>query len=530
MENKKTGRIGAFTGTIRFKVMLTLGVCVALMVTIGMMGLRGLARLSTDMGSMYTASTVPIEDLAAMQAAALKIRLQMRYIQALHEQDKAEELVVDIGNEQKKLDAAWHDYYPAKIATADERRLADQVAKVSANFRTQSDDIAAVLRSGNLDMAAFSIDELTETGDALSDAIGRDVALSAMQARQLAERGHATFDALRWTVLGAIGVGVLVATAASAWLLWAISTPLKAALGVAREIAEGRLGNAEAMSLHGEFAQLLDALQTMDRHLAGTVHTIKGSSDAIQCASIQIAEGSADLSSGARRQAESLEETAASLSELIMSVQRNADHVSQAAEFANATSLAADTSVAAVEQMRGTMGVISASSAKIVEITALIEGIAFQTNILALNAAVEAARAGEHGRGFAVVAGEVRSLAQRAASAAKEIKVLVRNSVESISGGTAHADQVAYAMGDVRHAIQRVVEINDSIFEASQAQRSGIGQVNEAVNRMDQVIRNNAAVVEQAAQAAFSLGEQVAAQRHAIAVFEVHSQANATTN
>ncbi|WP_052148626.1 methyl-accepting chemotaxis protein [Paraburkholderia sacchari] len=215
--------------------------------------------------------------------------------------------------------------------------------------------------------------------------------------------------------------------------------------------------------------------QTMDRHLAGTVHTIKGSSDAIQCASIQIAEGSADLSSGARRQAELLEETAASLSELIMSVQHNADHVRQAAELANATSLAADTSVMAVERMRGTMGVISASSAKIVEITAVIEGIAFQTNILALNAAVEAARAGEHGRGFAVVAGEVRSLAQRAASAAKEIKVLVRNSVESISGGAAHADQAAQAMGDVRRAVQSVVEINDGIFEASQAQRSAAG-------------------------------------------------------
>ncbi|USX04922.1 hypothetical protein [Paraburkholderia fungorum] len=156
-----------------------------------------------------------------------------------------------------------------KVATADERRLADRVAKVLAAFRTQSDDIAVVLRSGNLDMAAYSIDELTETGDALSDAIGRGVALSAMQARQLAERGNATFEALRWTVPGAIGLGIVVATTASAWLRWAIATSLKAALDVARQIAEGRLGNAEGMSLHGEFAQLVNALQTMDGHLPG---------------------------------------------------------------------------------------------------------------------------------------------------------------------------------------------------------------------------------------------------------------------
>lgn len=163
----------------------------ALLVAIGLMDLRGLARLSIDMGSMYSASTVPIEDLAAMQAAALKIRLQMRNIQALHEQDKAAELVADIGKEQKKLDAAWHDYYPAKVTTADERRLVDRVATVLAIFRTQSDDIAEVLRTSNLDLAAFSIGVLTEIGDALSDAIGRDTALSATQARQLPERGNA---------------------------------------------------------------------------------------------------------------------------------------------------------------------------------------------------------------------------------------------------------------------------------------------------------------------------------------------------
>ncbi|WP_296660277.1 methyl-accepting chemotaxis protein [Paraburkholderia sp.] len=524
MEFIRNGRVSAFTGTIRFKIMLALGVCVALMASIGLMGLRGLARLSADMGSMYSSSTVPIEDLTAVQAAALKIRLQMRYIQALHGQDNAAELVESIGEEQRKLDLAWHDYYPAKITAPDERRLADQVAKELAIFRTQSDDIVSVLRVGNSDMAAFSIDELTETGDAVSRAIDRDVASSAMQARQLAERGNATFNTLRWTVLGAIVLGIAVAFAASAWLLWAITTPLKAALGVARKIAEGRLGEAEGISLRGEFGQLLQALQVMDRHLARTVQTIKGSSDAILNASSRIADGSVDLSAGAARQTASLEETASSMGELILSVQRNSDHVRRAAEFANTTSLAADTSMAEVEQMRVTMDDIFASSDKIVEITALIEGIAFQTNILALNAAVEAARAGEHGWGFAVVAGEVRSLAQRAAIAAKEIKVLIRTSSDAVLGGAENADRVVQAMTEVRGAIKRVVEINGNIFDASEEQLGGIGQVNEAVSRMGQAIRRNAAVVRQAAEAAASLKEQVAAQRHAIAVFEVRSR------
>jgi methyl-accepting chemotaxis protein-1 (serine sensor receptor) len=510
-----------FASTIRFKIIVALGACVVLMAAIGALGLRGLARLSADMRTMYSASTVPIEDLAAMQAAALKIRLQMRYIQALHDQDKAADMVALIGSEQKKLDAAWHDYYPAKISTADERRLADGINASLGIFHSQTNDIVSMLGTGNLDVAAFTIDEVTETGNALSDAIGRDVDLNVAQARALVEQGGATFAGLRWAAFAAIGLGLAVASGASAYLLRAIMVPLSAALALARHIAEGRLGNPAGRYSRDEFGHLLGALQKMDGHLASTVHTIKASSDSILRASSEIADGSTDLSARTDEQAASLAQTAASLGGLTSTVKQNADSARQATAFANRASLAADESTAVVERMRSTMGRISASASKIAEITALIEGIAFQTNILALNAAVEAARAGEQGRGFAVVAAEVRSLAQRASTAAREIKTLIQSSVTTIVGGSEQADEVGRAMEDVRHAIRRVVEINDDISAASEAQRCGIEEVNQAVTQMDQVTQRNAALVQQAALAALSLKEEAAAQQRAVAVFDV---------
>jgi methyl-accepting chemotaxis protein len=259
----------------------------------------------------------------------------------------------------------------------------------------------------------------------------------------------------------------------------------------------------------------------MDTQLADIARGIKTSSESIMIASSEIASGNMDLSSRTEEQAASLEETAASMEELTATVKQNSENARQATTLAGNASEVADKGNTVVERMLATMSDITASSTKIADITTLIEGIAFQTNILALNAAVEAARAGEQGRGFAVVAGEVRSLAQRSSSAAKEIKDLIQSSVATIHDGSTQAQEVGRTMADVQQAIRRVADINAEISAASDEQSRGIEQVNQAVGQMDEVTQQNAALVEEASAAAQSLEQLAAQQKRAVSVFKI---------
>jgi len=255
--------------------------------------------------------------------------------------------------------------------------------------------------------------------------------------------------------------------------------------------------------------------------VATTLRDVRQSTDSVGVAAAQIAAGNIDLSSRTEQQAASLEETASSMEQLTATVRQNADNAREASSLASNAALVADDGNRAVQQMVDTMGAISGSSERIAEITNLIEGIAFQTNILALNAAVEAARAGEQGRGFAVVAGEVRSLAQRSSSAAKEIKELIESSVETVRTGSAQAQGVGDTMTEIRQAVKRVSDIISEISAASQEQSAGIEQVGHAVGQMDQVTQQNAALVEEAAAAAQSLDEQAGRLREMVGQFQM---------
>jgi methyl-accepting chemotaxis protein len=289
---------------------------------------------------------------------------------------------------------------------------------------------------------------------------------------------------------------------------------------VASRIADGDLCT-DVQVRAGDETSLLFAMKAMRDRLARIVSEVRQGTDAIASASGEIASGNLDLSSRTEQQASSLEETASSMEELTSTVKQNADNARQANVLAQTASTVAGQGGDVVAQVVQTMGSINDSSKKIVDIITVIDGIAFQTNILALNAAVEAARAGEQGRGFAVVAGEVRTLAQRSAAAAKEIKTLIGDSVEKVATGTRLVDKAGSTMHEVVESIQHVTDIMAEISAASQEQTSGIEQINQAISQMDNVTQQNAGLVEEAAAASEALQSQASRLAELVSVFRI---------
>jgi methyl-accepting chemotaxis protein len=295
--------------------------------------------------------------------------------------------------------------------------------------------------------------------------------------------------------------------------------PINEAVEIARAVAQGNLAIAVKTGGTSETGLLLNALHDMKERLASIVGDVRRSSDSVASASSQIAQGNDDMSGRTEKQASALEQTAAAMEQLQSAVKQNADSAGKANEMATSASDIATRGGAVVEQVVSTMQQINESSKKISDIISVIDGIAFQTNILALNAAVEAARAGEQGRGFAVVASEVRSLAQRCADAAREIKVLIGASVERVHSGTLLADQAGATMNDIVTSVRSVSTIIGDISRSSREQSDGVAQVGEAITQMDQVTQQNAALVEESAAAAESLREQAEQLVSAVAVF-----------
>ena len=325
--------------------------------------------------------------------------------------------------------------------------------------------------------------------------------------------------------------GIVTMMVVGLWLGVAIARsitgPAAAARDAARRIAEGDLMGKVPAGGRDEMGELLNAMRQMQENLVKVVSDVRANSESVATASAQIAQGNQDLSQRTEEQASALEQTAATMEQLGTTVRQNADNAQQANQLAQAASGVAAKGGEVVGQVVETMKGISESSKKIADIIGTIDGIAFQTNILALNAAVEAARAGEQGRGFAVVASEVRSLAQRSAEAAKEIKSLIGASVDRVEQGTALVDQAGQTMGEVVTSIRRVSDIVAEISSASVQQSSGVSQVGEAVGQMDQVTQQNAELVEESAAAAESLKTQAGALVQVVSVFKLAQGAQA---
>jgi methyl-accepting chemotaxis protein len=318
-------------------------------------------------------------------------------------------------------------------------------------------------------------------------------------------------------------IAILLACGFAYWTTRSITRPLNQAVQIARTIADGDLTSNIQVESSDETGQLLQALKDMNSSLVRIVAQVRTGTDTIASASTQIAAGNLDLSSRTEEQASSLEETAASMEELTSTVKQNADNARQANQLAAEASDVAMKGGDVVSEVVSTMSSINNSSKKIVDIISVIDGIAFQTNILALNAAVEAARAGEQGRGFAVVASEVRNLAQRSAAAAKEITVLIGDSVDQVSAGTLLVNKAGTTMSEVVNSVRRVTDIMAEITAASHEQSTGIEQVNQAIAQMDEVTQQNAALVEEAAAAAASLEDQASNLSELVDVFRIDS-------
>jgi methyl-accepting chemotaxis protein len=321
-----------------------------------------------------------------------------------------------------------------------------------------------------------------------------------------------------------------VAVALGALLAWlatrSITGPLDRAVAVAHTVAAGDLGVRIDVDSTDETGQLMQSLKDMTASLSAIVGQVRGATGAIASASAEIAEGNQELSARTEQQASSLEETAASMEELTSTVRQNADNARSADRMVANASDVAIKGGEVVRQVVLTMGSINDSSRKIVDIIGVIDGIAFQTNILALNAAVEAARAGEQGRGFAVVASEVRNLAQRSAAAAKEIKILIGDSVSKVDAGNTLAGQAGATMDEVAASVQQVSNIMAQITHASEEQRAGIEEVNQAIVNIDEATQRNAALVEKAASAAQGMRIQAAALTHSVSLFKLGEQAH----
>ena len=414
--------------------------------------------------------------------------------------------------------------YMATVSSDEERALVATVVEASKPYYAAQEKLLAIPLSSPESVAAARQVFQTENNTALRAFIGALEKLQAFQAagaQQAYAVSQAQYASTRLTVIALIVAGIAMGAVLAYLITRSITQPIAKAVNIAETVARGDLTSRIDNTATDEVGRLIDALQTMNTQLASVVGSVRNSSDSIATGSTQIATGNTDLSQRTEEQASNLQQTAASMEQLTSTVRQNAETARTASELAGSAAQAAASGGEVVGNVVATMSQIHQSSQRIADIISVIDGIAFQTNILALNAAVEAARAGEQGRGFAVVAGEVRSLAQRSAQAAREIKTLIPESVEKVQTGSRLVGDAGKSMNDIVEQVRRVNQLITEISAASQEQTSGIEQIGHAVSQLDQVTQQNAALVEESAAAAESLRHQASRLAETVSVFRV---------
>ncbi|MFL9923025.1 methyl-accepting chemotaxis protein [Herbaspirillum lusitanum] len=400
-----------------------------------------------------------------------------------------------------------------KIKVLDDARL---------NFEAGKAELLALTRAGNAEAAGeYVLRKITASQNNYLELATSFANSQDQQMQQEGEKARAEGALAIDITLVCSVVAVLASIILGYFLVRSIVRPLNEAVRVAENVAGGDLTTRIEVKSNDETGKLMQALRKMNDNLLGIVSNVRSGTDTITTASNEIASGNLDLSSRTEQQASSLEETASAMEQMTSTVKQNAENARQANHLATSASAVAIQGGEVVGQVVGTMDAINTSSRKIVDIISVIDGIAFQTNILALNAAVEAARAGEQGRGFAVVASEVRSLAQRSASAAKEIKILIDDSVAKVDDGSKLVAKAGATMDEVVASVKSVTDIVGEITAASSEQSTGIEEINRAITQMDEVTQQNAALVEEAAAAAQSMQDQAMRLSQAISIFKL---------
>jgi methyl-accepting chemotaxis protein I, serine sensor receptor len=487
-------------------------ILLALTVLVGSLGLVALGNANDSLAAIARGDFVAMRSLSDASSYLLRAGISLEHVNSLYaagQNDEAKKFIDRADNLLGKSNDAWKvfqaaprtdidaaalDALNARHATLLQDGVAPEFAALRANDQAAYHAIAdtkLIPMFVDYDNAAAPIAQLLQDG---------------AQAREASARSEIS---LMRTLIGvAIAVALVLVVAIRFAMRGLIVQPLEDAVQCFERIAHGDLTERIDVYSKNEIGRLFAGVKRMQESLVSLVSAVHTGAGSIDVGAREIAMGNTDLSQRTEQQAASLQETASSMEQLTGTVRQNAENARQASQLAVNASDIATRGGEVVGEVVGTMQDIAASSAKVVDIISVIEGIAFQTNILALNAAVEAARAGEQGRGFAVVAGEVRSLAQRSASAAKEIKELINDSAQKVQSGSQLVGRAGTTMEEILQAVRRVTDIMGEISAASVEQSSGIEQVNRAVTQMDTVTQQNAALVEEAAAAAASLEEQ----------------------